>query len=432
MNKNDLKNSFLNLTWRLTYGPLMLLIVSIKLSSVYQGYWFTFLSLAALSVLADLGFTTIVLQLSAHRFSNLRINKYGYFYGPSGHIERIASVFRFSISWILKLSILVFPVICFFGFYFLSTKSYDVDWLIPWILYSFLSLIILVTNVVYSFFEGCDGVAKIQKYRFLSSFASVITTIISLIIGLQLYALVLGAFFFCITSWFFIFIEYRFAIYQMRKKNKKLETVEQENILNLLKRYALSFISGYFIFQAFTPIAFHFYGPATAGKVGLSLSIWMAILALANAWVVAVTPRMNIANSLRDYLELDRLFNKSILFSICTYLLAVVAFFLILKYTGDYFNLTKKLLAPKIQFQLAVVFFFQILISGMAIYIRSHMVEPLALMSVLTAIFVTSMTFFVASFCTVDYFFRGMLLSCLFTFPITSYYFLKYKNRGNR
>jgi len=48
-----------NSLWRIVSGPVTLIFIPLFLTPEIQGYWYTFGSLAALSIFADLGFTTI-------------------------------------------------------------------------------------------------------------------------------------------------------------------------------------------------------------------------------------------------------------------------------------------------------------------------------------------------------------------------------------
>ncbi len=63
---------FVILLWRLFSGPALLILIPLYLSAEAQGYWYTFVSLAALAIFADMGFSTILLQFSAHEFPYLK------------------------------------------------------------------------------------------------------------------------------------------------------------------------------------------------------------------------------------------------------------------------------------------------------------------------------------------------------------------------
>ena len=74
LSDKDLVNTAINQLYRLVSGPLMLLFIPLYLTQEEQGYWYTFSSVAALAVFADLGFSHIILQFSAYEFAFLKFN----------------------------------------------------------------------------------------------------------------------------------------------------------------------------------------------------------------------------------------------------------------------------------------------------------------------------------------------------------------------
>lgn len=419
----DLRNTILNIGWRLVSGPALLFFISQQLNPVYQGYWFTFVSFAALCVFADLGFTTVVLQFSANRFSKLRFARAGYLCGPLNHLEDSAALFSFSLKWISSLAVVGFPIIWGVGFYFLSQNEVPVDWKAAWFLYSAGSLFFLIANVVLSFLEGCDSVARIQRYKMLASMASVVVTLAALLLGLNLYALVFGVFASCLASFGLIWHGFKRPVVQLLRRKSRLPSAESKKIRHILGRYAISFASGYFVFQAFTPIAFHYYGPVEAGQVGLSLAIWMAILNVSNVWLVAVTPRFNIFAANGQLAELFKLFKNNLWRSVATYVLGASAFVGLLAAFKSDFAVGARLLDLAAQLQLALIFLSQVLIAGMATYVRAFLKEPFALMSLVSAVFINLCSIYIGLNYSVDYLFAGMLLSCIVSVPLTYHYY---------
>lgn len=419
----DFNFTFFNFIWRFVSGPVLLGVISYRLSPVCQGYWFTFVSLAALCVFADLGFTTVILQFSANRFSKLRFTSSGFLWGKGSDIANSAALFSFSLRWIAGLSAIGFPIVWAVGLYFLSQKDATVDWRAPWLLYSAGSLLFLISNVVFSFLEGCDSVAEIQKYKMLTSMASVFVTLGTLLLGFNLYALVLGVFASSIASFWLIWHGFKRPIAQLLRRKNRLPSVESKKIRHILGRYAISFASGYFVFQAFTPIAFHYYGPVEAGQVGLSLAIWMAILNVSNVWLVAVTPRFNIFAANGQFAELFTLFKNNLWRSVTTYVLGASAFVGLLAAFKSDFPVGARLLDLAAQLQLALIFLSQVLIAGMATYVRAFLNEPFALMSLVSAVFINLCSIYIGLNYSVDYLFAGMLLSCIVSVPLTYHYY---------
>lgn len=63
-----------NQIWKAASGLVTLLLIPVFLTQQEQGYWFTMMSLASLSILADLGFFQVTLQFAAHEFAYLKFD----------------------------------------------------------------------------------------------------------------------------------------------------------------------------------------------------------------------------------------------------------------------------------------------------------------------------------------------------------------------
>ena len=130
--RKDLLFTGLNQIWRVIAEPLLLLLIPFYLSPAEQGFWYTFISIAALSVFADFGGATIVLQFAAHEFSRLEFLADGRVAGDEQALWRLASFFRFSLVWLLRVVAVVFPLILAGDYYFLSLREVDFAWQMPW------------------------------------------------------------------------------------------------------------------------------------------------------------------------------------------------------------------------------------------------------------------------------------------------------------
>ena len=84
----------LNQLFRGLSGILTLILIPLFLTKEQQGYWFTMTSLAALAMLAELGFFQVVLQFAAHEFAYLRFD-HNDIVGSEEHEKRLASLFCF-------------------------------------------------------------------------------------------------------------------------------------------------------------------------------------------------------------------------------------------------------------------------------------------------------------------------------------------------
>lgn len=427
----DFRHTAINQLWKLFSGPILLILIPIYLSSEAQGYWYTFISLAALAVFADMGFSTILLQFSAHEFAYLKFEPNKTLTGDVYHLERLATLLKFAIKWSICMGLIAFPIILIIGFLVLNQKQTEIDWFIPWVVYGLASVLVFFNSMLLSFIEGCDSVGEIQKIRFFISFATVISTICFLFFGLELYSLVLSLFFGGFVGIIIIFSKFKNMFVQLNYIASSISHNWKIEILPLLGKYAISWISGYFIFSIFTPIAFHYYGSVEAGQVGLSMAICTAIFGISNIWMTIIVPKINMLVSHKDYDTLNLLFRKYLILSIITFIFGIIIFFVIITIFKDYIPFYGRLISIYSFIIISIAWFIQIIINALATYMRAHKEEPLVLPSVISAIYISLITWLIAMNLPFEYFFVGFLSSYILGLPWVLLIFKKYKVREN-
>lgn len=413
----DIQYAFLNQLWRIIAGPLLMLLVPLYLSPVTQGYWFSIISLGALGVFADLGFTTIITQFTAHEIAFLKIESSGEITGADDRIERVSALFSFCILQVKRVCVFVFPVILVINYLILSHKSRNPDWILPWMLYNSGLILFFANNVILAFIEGCNLVALSQKIRVQTSLLSIIITIFLLVSRAGLYSLAIAMLLSSIMCSYLIWQKIRYIIKNFKRSNRAAEWGRE--IYPLLLRYAGSFVSGYFIFQIFTPLALVHYGPIEAGKVGLSISMWSSLLSLSNVWISVVIPEMNMLIAKRNYSVLNPIFKKVFGRAIITYIIGFTGFIIFYLIIGDQFYLFKRIVSLHSTYFLAAGWFLQLFVNAMAIYIRGHKTEPFLIPSIMGAIHISVFTLLVAKFLSFDYFFVSFLSSYIWGIPWT-------------
>ncbi len=395
----------------------MLFFVPVFLNNVEQGYWFSFISLAALIVIADSGFSTIILQFAAHEFAFLRFENKGEIIGDQEKLNRLASFFFFCLKWISAVIFIFVPIIFFIGFYVISGKNYDISWKIPWLIYVISSGINFANNSILYFWEGCNLVGKSQKIRFLNVFINTIIMIFSLYFNLKLYALSISLLISSIVTLIVIWYGFKINIVSFYKLYKSYEYSWGKEFFPLLGRYSLSWISGYFIFQMYTPLAFHHYGPVEAGKIGISVTLCSGLLAFSNIWLYVVTPKINMLISKKEWKELDNMFFKNTFFSALTYFIGIIFVFIVLGLYKDKISLLQRFISIKGMFFLAFGWFFQLIVNSLAVYLRAHKEEPMVLPSIISAIYIIIVTYVTTLYLDFDYIFLGFFTSYFLGLP---------------
>ncbi|SCZ59746.1 MULTISPECIES: hypothetical protein [Pseudomonas] len=427
----DFRQTAVNQIWRLFSGPLLLILLPIYLSPEAQGYWYTFISLAALAIFADMGFSAILLLFSAHEFAHLKFESDKTISGDEHRLTRLATLFRFSVRWSSLMAVTIFPIVLIIGYSILNAKETTTDWKLAWLIYGAASIFVFVNSMILSFIEGCNSVGDVQKIRFHISFVTFITTLILLVSGASLYALSLSLLVGALSGTAIILFNYKRMLHQLHQQASSKNHPWMQETLPLMWRFAVSWISGYFIFSIFTPLAFHYYGSVEAGKVGLSLAVCTAIFSIASIWITVITPRMSIYVAQEEQKKLNSDFKKHTFLATLTYILGVLTLYIMAFLLENQLPILKRLLPMSSFLIIATAYFAQLLINSMATYMRAHKQEPLVLVSILNGIYVTSITLIIAANMSFEYLFLGFLSAYIVTLPWV-YIIFKNHKRASR
>lgn len=423
----DVRHSAINLFWRLLSGPLLLLLVPVYLTAEVQGYWYTFISLAVLAVFADMGFSSILLLFSSHEFAHLRFNTDKTLAGSSEHLIRLATLGKFAMKWSSTMAIVVFPVVLVAGHLFLGSKDSNINWQLPWLIYGAGSILVFLNSMLLSFIEGCDSVGDVQKIRFYISVTTVAITALLLVNGQGLYALSIALFAGALIGLILISYRYQKMFKQLYEIGKHHNHSWAPEIVPLMWRFSVSWISSYFTLSIFTPLTFHFYGAVEAGQVGLSMAICMALFSIANIWVSISTPKMNIYVAQQDYSTLNSTFKRAVSLSTLTYILGLIVLFTSIELFQNYLPIAKRLLSPLSLWFVALGWLIQLWITSMASYMRAHKKEPLVSVAVVQGTYVAATTLCIAIYFPFDYLFLGFFSASLLVIPCVVWIFKNFK-----
>lgn len=424
----DILVTFLNQAWRLISGPLMLLLIPLYLTEEQQGYWYLFGSVAALSTFADLGFSNIILQFSAHEYASLKIGNEGFLEGQIENIKKLGSFLRFVIGWLSAICSIVYPIIFVVGIFFLVRDKVLSIYLIPWVIYSIGSLLNFFNNSVLSFIEGMDQISKIQKSRLIVAVINTVVVVSSLLLHINIYALAFGMILSASFMFITIFKTFGKVLKQLWKTSRNFSYPWKKEILPLFKKYVLSFASGYFLFQIYTPLMHYFHGPVYSGKIGISMSLVTSMFSFSTIFIYTITPKINMLIEKKEWHELDRLFNKRLVLSGIAYLFIACCFFVFIKLFSG-IPLINKIVSRFLPWQglliLISAYFVQVFINSWAVYLRGHKIEPYWYTGIISAIWVFVVTVLIGKFLSPDYFFLGLLSSYIWGTPWS---YIIYKN----
>ncbi len=405
---------------KITLNLLSTILVPMLLAEEAQGFWYTFGSIAALTTFADLGFTTIMAQFAAHEFAYLQFSGKKII-GNHEKMVRLSSLFRFVIRWITIALSCATIIIFTTGLIIFSRDKSGIPWLPQWSLFTIGTIVNFYLEVLLSFFEGCDQFRNARKIRAGASIVHGLSLIVFLLIGGGLYAL--GGALMCksIVTFYFLFKIFGKAIKQFVREKLRADVRWGNEIIPLLGRYAISWVSGYFAMQIYNPIVFSMYGSAAAGKVGLTLSIVQSIYTVANVWSLVSIPKYNIAVEKKEWTQMDRLLVHNIQYSLLLYCFGVIVLF-----GTRHISLINEVIWSRIMPEFTVItivinYFITIISYALSTYLRSHKKEPFMIPSVMVGALGTILTIWFLSNVGVNYVFCGLLLANAVVLPVSLY-----------
>lgn len=372
-------------------GALLIILIPIYFSTEEQGFYYTFSSLIALQIFFELGFNFVVTQIVSHEMPYVLVTREGVMSGDIAHVSRLKSLFRFILKWYGLTSFLFFIVVAPAGYFFIKKNDSILsgDWPSAWFLLAFFSSLSLFFSPVLAFFEGMGRVGDVAKLRLTQTIISLSAIIIALNLKFGLFIAPLGVAFstLVLLIWLYQNKQWMFSLVEGECKNSIRWARE---IFPFQYRIAISWASGYFIFQLYVPMVFLYRGVEEAGRVGFAISVFSGISTFSLSWINANLPKMaGMVAAKVDRCVLNAFFKKLLLKSSMTFLVVWVGVVFVRVYAATFnISISAKLPTLKLLIVLGAIFFVQQVIGGLAIYVRSHKEEPFMINAVVTGVFI--------------------------------------------
>lgn len=419
--------------WSVVAGAAMLFLLPLWLSPTQLGYHFTFASLLALQIFFELGMNQVVTQITAHELAHLESKPDGSLTGEASRLDRLSALASLLRRWYLVASSLFFITASLAGMLFFSrdAAASQVTWLGPWLLLCAATAVNLFLSPTLAMLEGAGRVGEVARLRLVQSIAGYSLMAIALAAGTGLWASTLIALSASIVSAVWI---RRSALMIHWLRQRMPETKERidwrRDIFPFQWRIAISWISGYFIFQLFTPLIFVNQGAVEAGRFGLVLAIFNAIQSIGMSWVYSRSPKMAATISRGDRDALRKIFLLAVKPSVAFTALASLFVIVVVWVLGQInFDAVLRLSSVTVIACIGMVTIVNALIFAFAVFMRAHKEEPMTLPSV-TLASVTALIAYWASRSSVEltatlYLVATLLISLPWTYKI----FQRYWNR---
>lgn len=375
--------------WSVFAGLIILLAIVKYLSPETQGYYYTFGSLIGLQVLVELGLNFAIVQFASHEMAHLNWQPNNTVSGSEVAKSRLQSLFLFSMTWFGVAVLLMISILLPAGIYFFSdaknTLSNDVY--IPWALLVIFTAINLFIGAFNAIIEGCGRVAQVAALRLCQSVASTATVLIFLVNGGGLYALAFGSIALCVVGIIWILRYYFSFIVDLRKHNSELPGLNwRSEIWPFQWKIALSWLSGYIVFQIFSPLLFKTHGSIAAGQMGMSLQIFAAMNGAAMAWISTKAPLYGQLIATDQRQKLDAIFSRSLIQSSVFLGIGIIFVWVSVYYLHlQRYEYVNRIVSLPLFSILCMVCLANHIVFAQASYLRAHKEEPFLVVSLASA-----------------------------------------------
>ena len=405
---SDLLVLFLQRGWQGLAGLLTLTLLITSLSNDELGIYYSFLSIAGVSTLVDLGLGTVLLHKISRLIAPSCFAKENNLVGAQS--DAVYDLISFSIHFYKILSVFFLVMLLIFGTFFFKTIPGvdDTNWLFPWISLCVFTSVSLLLIPFFALVEASGRISEVYTVRLLQGLAGSFLCWITLLANGGLWAVVSLSLGFVSVGFIWVFSKYR-EIFVKSWKFRSTSSVNIRDLWSFQWRVGIGMICSYIQLQIISPILLTTQGPDAAGKIGVGLTVINMIALITQPWLVRKVPELAKTAAARRYGEMDKLFLKSISLTIIFYtlgvLIAIFCIYLLFNTLslGRILDLTDFLL-------LSMCVLFNIISGSVVIYFRSFNVEPFIKVTVLSTIIIAVFGYISAA----GYSVRGYLTVLLF------------------
>jgi hypothetical protein len=416
--------------WSALAGTLTILLIARYLTPKEQGYYYTFYSLVALQIVFELGFSFVILQLAAHERANLTFSQDGAIEGDPVAHSRLASVLQKAVRWYFVAGLLMASMLIPAGYVFFQTHQTagaTVAWKVPWCLLVIAAMLAFQVDPVFSFLEGCGFVAEVAQRRLAQAILGSFLAWAALLSHHGLYSPAM-----VIAGQVGVGLVFLFSHRHRRLLKNLWFYPSQQHFVGWRReiwpfqwKIAISWMCGYFIFQVFNPILFAYQGSVAAGQMGMSLNIATAIGSVALAWMNTKASPFGAMVAQGRFADLDRVFFRTLWQSTVLLTMGTGLFFSALLVAEHRYPTLANRVLPGWAFSLLLLnTIFNHVVVSEAIYLRAHKQEPFLTPTIISAVLITCLAFFLGKYYGASTVALGLFMqSLIFALPVATYIF---------
>lgn len=388
--------------WTIVAGPVSMYMIARFLTIQEQGYYFTFSSILGLQVFFELGLSGVIMQFASHEMASLNWAADGTLTGDPVAKSRLSSLFRSSLKWYSVVAALIVLIVLPVGVHFFKVAGHstEVSWQLPWFWVVTVTAFGCLISPSLAVLQGCGLVPEVLFLQLSQQVAGNLFLWLALGCHWALFATPVTYTVALLLALYWLGTTKRHMLKDLYSfRHASIGLSWRNEVWPMQWKIALSWLSGYFIFQLFTPILFAYQGAEAAGQMGMSMAVTQAALGLGMTWVTTKAPLFGKLIAMKEYKALDKIFFRTLMQSLslifcgaCFLLLAVE----MLNHFGHPF--ASRLLSPTgFAFLVAAAIINHVVLSE-AIYLRAHKSEPFLWISILNGIYMAVSGYFLGRY----------------------------------
>lgn len=385
--------TLLTKVWQALAGIVSLLLIAKFFAPEVQGFYYTFASLLALQAFVELGLYVVIVNVTSHEWSKLGMDASGRITGDATALSRLASLALFVARWYTGVSALFLLGAGIAGHVFFSQSQVQgVAWLEPWWTVVALAAIQLWFMPLLSLLEGCNQVVPLNRFRLAQTLVEAFAMWVLLATGAGLWVAAGALAARILAVLVFLWKRYRRFFRSLLAGAGEERIRWRQEIWPMQWRLALQGSVNYLMFSLFTPVMFHFHGPAVAGRMGMTLQITGMVQAMALAWIQTKVPRFGMLVAKRDFAELDRIWWRASRLSIAFAAAGSLAVWLaVLALDGLSVGFASRILGPLPTALFLLAYGLMQITYCHSAYLRAHAREPFLVLGVSGGILIGSL-----------------------------------------
>lgn len=419
--------------WTVLAGAATMVLLPLSLTPVQQGYYYTFASILALQVFFELGLNQIVVQLVSHEVAHLRTGPDDRLEGDAAHLDRLGSLARLMHRWYATAGAIFALVGGAVGASFFAARGMlpASAWLAAWLVLTAVSAFNLYLSPSLAMLEGTGRVGQVARLRLVQSLIGYVALWAALWSGAGLWATVAAPLAGAVGTSLWLHRHGGVLRHLAARTTAPAHRLRwRRDIFPFQWRIALSWVSGYFIFNLFTPLVFSYQGAVEAGRLGLALTVFNAVSTIGMSWISAGNPRFTSHIARGERPQLNALF-VAVLRRACAATAALSA--LVLAGAGALTEIglpaMARIAALPVLACIAWATVVNSVIFAIAAYMRAHREEPMLPVSIVAALLTGAVAWFGSRIDTASMMALYAAVTTFVTLPWTLHLFHGYFKR---